>query len=413
MRHLIIFIIFFLVPNSFAQLPSNSLDLKELLKALLSLRIQNQKLIREIDSIKIELKINRALMDADQKRAMDTLEYSSKIVDLSGWIMTFLGVAFLIIGYFGFREVKSFRMIRKRMNNSLTIFKTEMDEFRKISKNLVNIMYWSNEGWDKYTSGNYERESYLFKKIKEIKSDDYETCYRLGKVYSAMRKYEEANSEFEEAIKIDPLNGDAYFGLGWNFKNERKYEEAIEAYQKGLKLTYDFYGLCGLGHVYMESMNLKEAKKCFIDSWEEKPNSGSSFPLANIFLFESNQEEACKYYNKTIDITNDEMIEMPDYFWAYYNKVGAEIGLNKTDYAKNSIEIALSKNAGLEILKNMLFHFEFMKKTNKVSNEIDYFIDKLNEKIKLNLTLTVEKKAFLKNKKLSLQKNLLALHFVL
>ena len=72
---------------------------------------------KRLDSIKTELIINRALIEADKQRATDTIKYSSSIVQLSGWIMTFLGVIFVILGFFGFKEVKNFRTTRKKMSN--------------------------------------------------------------------------------------------------------------------------------------------------------------------------------------------------------------------------------------------------------------------------------------------------------
>lgn len=384
---MIIFILVLLVSISFAQSIEDQISINDLTKEIKNLNRENKILTNKLDSIRTELEVNRQLFQADKERAMATLEYASKIVDWSGLILAILGVLFIligfIVGYFGFREVRSFHRIRRRMNKSLKFIQKEINEIQHTSKNIVNIIHWSTEGWNNYLSGNYESAEHLFNKIKEIRADDYETCYRLAKIYSSMSNYHKATKEFEQAIKINPNLSDAYFGLGWNYKHQKEYDKAIEAYQKGLKITYGFYGLCGLSHVYMEASKFKEAKECFIKSIKEKPNSGSSFPLANIFLLESDYAKAGEYYQKTIEYTDNEMIIEPAYFWAYYNKVGAEIGLNKIDLAKDSLKMALSKNAGLEILKNMLFQFEFMKKTNKISNEINYFIDVLKSEIEI------------------------------
>ncbi len=384
---MIIFFSLLLSFNSFAQSSKNQVSVNDLNNEIEKLNRENKILTEQLDSIRIELEINRQLFQADKERAMDTLEYASKIVEWSGLILASLGILFVLIGfifgYFGFREVRSFHKIRRRMNKSLKFIQKEINEIQNTSKNIVNIIYWSNEGWTKYLNGNYERAEFLFNKIKELKSDDYETYLKLGKVYSAMRRYDDAKDEFEHAIKINPSGGDAYFGLGWNYMNQKKYTEAIDIYKKGLKFAFGFYGLCGLGHTHMRASNNKEAKTCFMKSIREKANSGSSFPLANIFLDEGDNEMANEYYQKTIEYTNNEMNVEPDNFWAYYNKVGAEIGLNKIDVAKDSLKIALSKNAGLEILKNMLFQFEFLRKAKKVSNEIDYFIGVLEKEIKI------------------------------
>jgi len=380
-----IFCLSLLFFNALAQSAKDQTSINELKKEIENLNIENKILTNKLDSVRIELEINRQLLQADKERTMDTLEYASKIVDWSSFILAVLAILFVVIGfifaYFGFKEVRSFHKIRRRMNKSLKFVQNEINEIQNISKNIVNIIHWSTEGWSKYLNGNYDRAEYLFKKIKEIRADDYETCYRLAKVYSAMGNYDKARKEFEKAVKINPNLSDAYFGLGWNYKHQREYNRSIEAYQQGLEISYGFYGLCGLGHVYMEASKLKEAKDCFIKSLKEKPNSGSSFPLANIFLSKSERKLANEYYEKTIKYTNNEMILAPDYFWAYYNKVGAEIGINKIDDAKKSFKIALSKNAGLEILKNILFQFEFMKKTRKISDQIDYFIEVLKREL--------------------------------
>lgn len=387
MRSVIIFLSLVIATNSFAKSPQNQVSIIELKEEIENLNRENKILTKKIDSIRIELEVNRQLFEADKERARDTLEYASKIVEWSGFILAILAVLFVVIGfifgYFGFREVRSFHKIRKRMNKSLNFIQKEIDKIENTSKNLINIIYWSNEGWNKYLSGNYDRAEYFLKKIKEIRTNDYETCYRLGKVYSTMGNYHKAKKEFEHAIKINSNLSDAYFGIGRNYKYQKEYDKAIEFYQKGLKITYGFYGLCGLGYVYMEVSKLKEAKKYFLDSIKERPNSGSLFPLGNIFLFESDDKMASDYYEKTIEYANNEMIIEPDNFWAHYNKVGAEIGLNKIESAKHSLQQALSKNSGLEILKNALFQLEFMKKTKKVTYEIDHFIDILKQEIKM------------------------------
>lgn len=318
MKYLRVLFLFLLASNSFAQSPKDQLNFEGLKKELIIIANQNQKLIRELDSIKVELGINRALIDADQKRAMDTLEYASKIIDWSAWIFSIMGILFVsigfIVGYFGFREIRSFQNVRKNMNKSFKMLQKEIIEISNTSKNLTNIIYWSNEGLTKYLNGNYEGAEFLFKKIKELKRDDYQTCLRLGRVYSAMRRYDDAKNEFEQAVFINPKEGDAYFGLGWNYMNQEKYNEAIDMYKKGLKFDFGFYGLCGLGHTYMKASNYTAAKECFIKSIKDRPNSGSSFPLANIFLFESNNKLANEYYEGTIEYTNKEMNLEPDNF---------------------------------------------------------------------------------------------------
>jgi tetratricopeptide (TPR) repeat protein len=57
--------------------------------------------------------------------------------------------------------------------------------------------------------------------------------------YFQQEKWDEAIAEFQEAIRLDPEFGDAYWGLGYIYVNEGEFEKAIEALEKYLQLEPD------------------------------------------------------------------------------------------------------------------------------------------------------------------------------
>ena len=65
----------------------------------------------------------------------------------------------------------------------------------------------------------------------------YETHVYRGKLYLRLKKYKEALSDFERAIKISPEKQIAYIGKGDCLRLSENYEEAKALYVKALGLS--------------------------------------------------------------------------------------------------------------------------------------------------------------------------------
>jgi len=61
--------------------------------------------------------------------------------------------------------------------------------------------------------------------------------FEKGFDYFQQEKWDEAMAEFQEAIRLDPEFGDAYWGLGYSHANKGEFEKAIEALEKYLQLV--------------------------------------------------------------------------------------------------------------------------------------------------------------------------------
>jgi tetratricopeptide (TPR) repeat protein len=66
---------------------------------------------------------------------------------------------------------------------------------------------------------------------------DFTPTVQKGLSYFSARKYEQAVSEFQEAIRAEPNNAFAYYGLGVSYANLKRYKEDVEPLRKSLSLN--------------------------------------------------------------------------------------------------------------------------------------------------------------------------------
>jgi len=62
----------------------------------------------------------------------------------------------------------------------------------------------------------------------------------LGKFYFLNNKYDEAVSEFEKVLKINPANAEAYYNIGLIKESSNLLDEAKEMYLKALNVKPDY-----------------------------------------------------------------------------------------------------------------------------------------------------------------------------
>lgn len=110
-----------------------------------------------------------------------------------------------------------------------------------------------------------------------------ESHYNLGKVYSDLKQYKNAISEFILAIQYNKSNHTAIFSLGNAYSKIDQFDKAIETFNKANRVFYGKYkigyleAIHNLGEVYGEMGELNKAIKQF----EEVLKIDSGHVLAN------------------------------------------------------------------------------------------------------------------------------------
>ena len=103
---------------------------------------------------------------------------------------------------------------------------------------------------------------------KAVASDDQDAYghFVLGRIYSIRFDYEQAISELEFAIKLNPCLADAYHGLGFTLTYSGRAEEAIPLFETAYRLSphdanvWAFFGIRAVA--YIEMRQYDEAIKC-------------------------------------------------------------------------------------------------------------------------------------------------------
>lgn len=94
--------------------------------------------------------------------------------------------------------------------------------------------------------------------------------FSLGQGYMKIEKYDEAYDQFNEVRRLEPDDANAYYGMGQLLAKTGEYEDAIEQFEKVLKLDREFNdAYAQIGYVYADMGNIEDAN-AYVDILEKK-----------------------------------------------------------------------------------------------------------------------------------------------
>jgi pentatricopeptide repeat protein len=105
------------------------------------------------------------------------------------------------------------------------------------------------------------------------------------------RKMREAAGIFEQAVKLDPENANAWNGLGWSRFNSGDSAPAVEAFEKAVELEPSHpAALNGLGQIYLSWGEFANAEKYLAKAAKNAP--AAEFGLARLYLLTGKYDRA-------------------------------------------------------------------------------------------------------------------------
>ncbi|MFX1411320.1 MAG: tetratricopeptide repeat protein [Promethearchaeota archaeon] len=112
--------------------------------------------------------------------------------------------------------------------------------FNRIEKVLIETLF-SYGGYlnDEYVL-EYKKAKEIFKRIIEIKPNNYRAHYNLGIAYFNLGKLEKAKKAYEVALKIKPEYKHCYYNMGLIYETIGDFEHALLQYEKALKIDPNF-----------------------------------------------------------------------------------------------------------------------------------------------------------------------------
>lgn len=191
--------------------------------------------------------------------------------------------------------------------------KAENDYKKAIELNPNNRSANNNMGEMYEKRKMYDKALEYYTRQLDIEAGDYYYINR-GWCYIKLKRYEEAQKDFNLAIEMEPKNPYAYNGLAHTYKEQKQYQEAIKFFEKAIEFDNEYiYAYRYICDCYEELEQYDEAVQTYNRAIEKFPDDETLYlDRGLLFANQDKYEEALKDYNKAIEL-------YPDYAYAYNN----------------------------------------------------------------------------------------------
>ncbi|MGD1083140.1 MAG: tetratricopeptide repeat protein [Verrucomicrobiota bacterium] len=184
---------------------------------------------------------------------------------------------------------------------------------------------------------------------------------------------DEAISQFQTALRIEPDNASAHNNLGNALEQKGRLDEAILQYHNSLQLQPEHAETyCNLGNALLKKGSVEEAIRQLQKALQIKPDfAAARYNLGNAFLQSGSLDEAITQYQKALEINLD-------YADAHHNLGTALLRKGRVDEAITQYQDALQIKPDLEDARHNLGMAYFQK------GDLEKAIECYQEAIKIN-----------------------------
>jgi tetratricopeptide (TPR) repeat protein len=224
-----------------------------------------------------------------------------------------------------------------------------------------------------YRKKDFTNAQLKYEEILKINPNNSEAYVNLGVIFKAKGDLNTAIKCYLQAIKLDPKNKFVYNNIGNAFKEIKDYKMAIKAYSDSIKLNpNDFNAYNNLGIIYELIGDNNKAIATYKQAVKVNPKHAKSINNIGVVLYKQ------KRYDQAAQIFEIALQTDPDYNEVYSNKGAAYNKAKNYDKAIESLEIAIKKmpnHAGaytnLGNVYNKLFDYKTAAKMHEKSIELD------------------------------------------
>lgn len=166
--------------------------------------------------------------------------------------------------------------------------------------------------------------------------------FALGQAYLYLDRLNEAENVFAKVLSLDPKKPNGDYGLGLTYNKQGRYDEAIAHFEEAIRLDKDFYdGYAEMGYTYADMGEMDEAQ-AMLEFLEEKDPD-----LANTL----------SQYIYEVDLPNFTTVYYPEAFGSYPAKTPLsflDAYLADADASKTfTISISFDKEMDRESVENL------------------------------------------------------------
>ena len=255
---------------------------------------------------------------------------------------------------------------QKTINNLLNLYNQgQLSSVVKEAQAIIRkypaaFVAWNVLGAAAAQTEQLDKAIFAFQKVLDIKPNNPEAYYNMGKVFQDQGKLEEAIDAYRKAFSLKPDYADAYNNMGNAFKNLGNLEKAIEAYSKAISIQPNYANAYNnIGNAFQGQGKLEKAIGIYKQALSLRPDYAEAYyNMGNAFKEQGKLAESIKAYKKAIAIK-------PDYADAYNNLGNAH---NELGEFEKAIEIY---NKVLLIKPDFAEGFNSMGNALKVQGKLD------------------------------------------
>ena len=132
-------------------------------------------------------------------------------------------------------------------------------------------------GWLNYMAKQYGESIIFYRKAIALKPYAIEARLGCVKPLSAIENWEKVKEQYQEILKIDPLNTTTNYWLGVIYFNRKDYKSAINLFEKVVNLyPLDYDSVIMLAWAKLNNNNHTDAKLLFQQALIIRPNDNSA-----------------------------------------------------------------------------------------------------------------------------------------
>jgi tetratricopeptide (TPR) repeat protein len=246
-----------------------------------------------------------------------------------------------------------------------------------------------------------------YEKVKELRPDDPQVNYILGRTYRGISSYDQAITCLTTSVEMEPSFAQAHLELGVAYRNradklyfalddemrrDEEYEKAIEQIKLAAKLQPKDEDILGtLGGIYRRANDYKRALMYYKQVREINPDS--SYAAGNIAVLAWHQGDravSLEAFRHTEELATKRIGSGLSYdpFWDYYDRGMARLVLGNKDAALSDYRTAIDLTRSPEHFKSVVDGLQFFKDV-----EDKYPLDGLDEALNLVTEASLEAEA--------------------
>lgn len=146
-----------------------------------------------------------------------------------------------------------------------------------------------------------EKYADILKKIVQEYPEEKRARVELAGFYTNIQKYDEAENELLQALKLDPHYGYAMNQLAYAYSYQNRYDEAIKYFKLYASVSPgDANPYDSLGDLYFRMGRLEDALQQYKEAVRVKPDFGSGTRISYIYALTENYDEAMKWVDQFI-----------------------------------------------------------------------------------------------------------------